>query len=254
MTPSLLQDRLPRVVEIDGETVTVRVRESSRASTARILIGPERPLEIIVPAGTADARVDEMLTARRGWIASKRRRVAEVHNRPAQLGVDRRGVVWLAGDAVVVRRRDGAPARARLAGGQLAVTAPDHQHAAAAIERWYRREAGVRLRDAAARESARLRLSYRSLAVRDQQTRWGSCSAQGNLSFNWRLVLAPVQVLDYVVVHELCHLRVPNHSKSFWQSLEAAMPGWQRHDAWLRAHGGELRGYRVPKGTEDPAI
>jgi len=252
VTPSLLQDRLPRVVEIDGETVTVRVRESSRASTARILIGPERPLEIIVPAGTADPRVDEMLAARRDWIASKRRCVSEVNNRPAQLGLGRPGVVWLTGSAVAVERRDGALTRAHLAGARLIVTAPDDEHAVAAIERWYRREAATRLRDVASREAARLRLSYRSLAVRDQRTRWGSCSARGNLSFNWRLVLAPAEVLDYVVVHELCHLRVPNHSKSFWRALEAALPGWQRHDAWLGANGGEIREYQISTSMENP--
>jgi len=244
MTPALLQDRSPTVIEIDGQRVHVRVRESARASTARILIGADRPLEIIVPAGTDDTRVDEMLAARREWIAAKRSRVAEVYDRPPQLGLNRPGVVWLAGQAFAIDRREGDVAAARLAGGRLVVSARDDAAAAAAIERWYRREVTVQLRMVVGRESARLGLHYRSLAVRDQRTRWGSCSACGNLSFNWRLILTPAEVLNYVVIHELCHLRVANHSKHFWRTLEAALPGWQEPASWLAEHGAEVRDYR----------
>jgi predicted metal-dependent hydrolase len=201
-------------------------------------------LEIIVPAGTDDARVDEMLVARQAWIAAKRKRVAEVRDRPARLGLDRPGVVWLAGQAVAIDWRDGRVAAGRLAGGALVVSAPSEEHGARAIERWYRRQATTQLRVVAGRESARLDLRYRSLAVRDQRTRWGSCSAEANLSFNWRLVLTPPEVLEYVVIHELCHLRVANHTKAFWRLLEAALPGWQGPASWLADHGGELRAYR----------
>lgn len=252
MTPALL-DRAPTVIEIDGAQVQVRVRESTRASTARIIIGADRPLEIIVPAGTDDARVDEMLVARQAWIAAKRKRVAEVRDRPARLGLDRPGVVWLAGQAVAIDWRDRRVAAARLAGGRLVVSAPSEQYGARAIERWYRRQATTQLRVVAVRESARLDLRYRSLAVRDQRTRWGSCSAGANLSFNWRLILTPPEVLEYVVIHELCHLRIANHSKPFWRMLESALPGWQSPASWLAEHGGELRAYRpslvTPKGS-----
>jgi predicted metal-dependent hydrolase len=243
MTPVLL-DRAPTVIEIDGEQVQVKVRESTRASTARILLGADRPLEIIVPAGTDDARVNEMLIARREWIAAKRGRVAELRDRPARLGLDRPGVVWLAGQAVAIDWRDGTIAAARLTGEGLVVSAPSDELGVQAVERWYRRAATTRLRVVAGDEAARLGLRYRSLAVRDQRTRWGSCSAGANLSFNWRLILAPPEVLDYVVIHELCHLRIANHSKPFWRMLESALPGWQSPASWLAEHSGELRAYR----------
>ncbi|HLE99706.1 MAG TPA: M48 family metallopeptidase [Gaiellaceae bacterium] len=75
-------------------------------------------------------------------------------------------------------------------------------------------------------------------------TRWGSCSHRGNLSFSWRLLLAPDEVLEYVVVHELCHIREPSHQKPFWRLLESVRPGWQGRARWLREHGQELRDYR----------
>ena len=81
---------------------------------------------------------------------------------------------------------------------------------------------------------------YHTLAVRDQKTRWGSCSSRGTLSFNYRLIFAPPEVLDYVVVHELCHLTHMNHSKDFWNMVGAVMPDYKKYRKWLREHGHEL--------------
>lgn len=82
--------------------------------------------------------------------------------------------------------------------------------------------------------------NYTSITVRDQKTRWGSCSSRGTLSFNYRLIFAPTPVLDYVVVHELCHLTHMNHSKAFWNMVERIMPDYQIYKNWLREHGHEL--------------
>ena len=78
------------------------------------------------------------------------------------------------------------------------------------------------------------------VSVRSQRTKWGSCSSQGNLNFNCLLLLAPPEVLDYVVVHELCHRLEMNHSPRFWQQVERVLPGYAESRAWLRRHGGEL--------------
>ena len=93
-------------------------------------------------------------------------------------------------------------------------------------------------------EAPALGVAYRRVQIRDQRTRWGSCSPSGTLSFNWRLVLAPFDVLDYIVVHELCHLREPNHSARFWKLVASRRPDWRRHDAWLVRHGPELLAFR----------
>ena len=82
--------------------------------------------------------------------------------------------------------------------------------------------------------------TYNRISIRDQKTRWGSCSTKGTLSFNWRLMLAPPAVLDYVVVHELCHLTHMNHSKDFWCAVEAVCPDYRNARKWLKEHGSEL--------------
>jgi len=93
-------------------------------------------------------------------------------------------------------------------------------------------------------EAAELGVSYERIHIRDQRSRWGSCSTIGTLSFNWRLVLAPFEVLDYVVVHELCHLREHNHSHRFWSLVESRRPGFRSQRDWLYEHGPELLAFR----------
>ena len=112
----------------------------------------------------------------------------------------------------------------------------------------------------AEREAERLGVAYRRIRIGDQRTLWGSCSARGTLSFNWRLILAPLEVVDYVVVHELCHLLVPNHSPSFWSLVERRRPGWREQRAWLREYGPELLAFspaerpgELPRGRQRQA-
>ena len=93
-------------------------------------------------------------------------------------------------------------------------------------------------------EASPLGVEVGRIQVRDQKTRWGSCSTSGTLSFNWRLVLAPYEVLDYVVVHELCHLVEANHSRRFWRLVEKRRPDYRRWSRWLDVHGPELLAFR----------
>ncbi len=110
----------------------------------------------------------------------------------------------------------------------------------AALERWYRRtartEIGARL-DNACRQAG---TTYTTLTIRGQRTRWASCSSSGAMSFNWRLLLAPEPVVDYVVWHEVCHLEVLNHSSRFWALVAARCPGYREQVTWLRRHGATL--------------
>jgi predicted metal-dependent hydrolase len=244
-----LSDRKPRRFDIGDETLIVRVRESARAKTARIIVGPRRPLEVIVPRGISDTEVDDYLEEKRSWVARKVAKAREIAARPPQLGLDRVGAVWLEGREVPIKRQQARRATAGLRDGSL-VVGGDDATAAGAVERWYRREARQRITEVAEREAGRLGLEFKSLGIRDQRTRWGSCSRKGNLSFSWRLLVAPREVLEYVVVHELCHVRVPTHAKPFWRLLETVRPGWQQQARWLREHGQELHDYQPARALE----
>ena len=91
----------------------------------------------------------------------------------------------------------------------------------------------------------RIGVSYNGITIRNQRTRWGSCSSKGNLNFNCLLMLVPPAVLDYVVIHELCHRREMNHSPKFWAEVEKYDPLYRSHKKWLKDHGGSLIG-RLP--------
>jgi hypothetical protein len=201
----------------------VRVRESARARYARVTVVPGRPLDVVVPLGANAGEVDLLLDEKRGWLERKLAE-AQMRARP-RLGLDRPGVLWSAARAIPTELVLGEDADA------------------AAVDRWYRRVARERIGAAIRREAVRLEAEYARVTIRDARTLWGSCSARRNLSFSWRLVVAPERVLDYVVVHELCHLRELNHSRQFWQLLDRQRPEWQSDDEWLREHGDELLGY-----------
>jgi predicted metal-dependent hydrolase len=109
-----------------------------------------------------------------------------------------------------------------------------------------RREARERITLVAQSEAMALGVRYTRITLRDQRSRWGSCSASGALSFNWRLVLAPHDVLDYVVVHEVCHLVELNHGDAFWSIVEKRRPGYRESKEWLDTHGWEILAYRPP--------
>lgn len=118
--------------------------------------------------------------------------------------------------------------------------AEEEREAVKKLEKKFRAAARKRFEERAAYYLPFTGGSYKKICVRDQKTRWGSCSGRGTLSFNWRLILAPNRVLDYVVVHELCHLTHMNHSAEFWRAVERVMPDYKEQRTWLKIHGREL--------------
>jgi len=194
---------------IDRRVVVVRIRQSRRARTMRLTVGPGRSPELVVPARISQKPVNTFIRAKQKWLADK----LAASTYPRELFVERPGTVWLAGQPVPVSYcSTSRPAAALLDGRLLVGGAP--MDAVARIDRWYRAEARRELHTAAAHEADRMGVQYQAISVRDQRTRWGSCSRAGRLSFSWRLVMAPPEVLEYVVLHELCHLREFNHSRS----------------------------------------
>jgi predicted metal-dependent hydrolase len=176
--------------------------------------------------------VDELVEIRRSRQA-RRWSLTVPWGAPARLTVPR----WMAADEIDVVleshrtwiERERARQVPRLNLQARAVSEHDARRAA--------RELVTMLADEAAEA---LGVTYRRIEIRGQRTLWGSCSPRGTLSFNWRLVLAPFEVLDYIVVHELCHLREPNHSPRFWRLVATHRPGWREQRDWLRDHGPEL--------------
>ncbi len=130
---------------------------------------------------------------------------------------------------------------------QLATETPPTLDLPSVTENEGRRLARRWITETAALESQRIGVQYTRIAIRDTRSRWGSCSSRGALSFTWRLALAPRHILDYVVVHELCHLVHMDHSKRFWSLVERVRPDFRAERDWLNDHGWELLAYRPPR-------
>jgi len=109
-----------------------------------------------------------------------------------------------------------------------------------ALEQWYRIEAAKLITAIADRLSSQMGIGYKRIGIRGQKTRWGSCSRKRNLSFNWKLIMAPEPVVEYVIIHELLHLKEMNHSKRFWQLVARYCPGWRENKKWLKQHEADL--------------
>ena len=208
------------------------VRRSARAKRVRVTVHPDRTVEVVLPRRAAERDAANAVAELRPWIE---RRLRKLDHAQEQLRRPENTVPYLGEHLTLVAQ----PGRRRVhrRGGQLLVPATD---AGEALERWYRtqarKEIAPRLDAAVARAGTR----YTRLTIRGQRTRWASCSSTGAMSFNWRLLLAPPEVLDYVVEHEVCHLEVMDHSPHFWRLLESRVPGWRAPAAWLRRYGSTL--------------
>jgi predicted metal-dependent hydrolase len=117
----------------------------------------------------------------------------------------------------------------------------DDAHTHDLLRAWYVDRAREAFEARAAHWAAAMKLTYQKIRIADQRTLWGSCTMEGTLSFNWRVVMAPPETLDYLVIHELAHLRELNHSKRFWAIVSAFCPEWKTHRRWLKDHSRRLK-------------
>jgi predicted metal-dependent hydrolase len=220
------------------------IRRSDRARRARINISAEG-VEVVVPRRMALRQVVPFVEEKRPWIERTLRRIREAEEAAAVRLVDGGSVPYL-GRLLELRIRV-EPGRVRdfvsLTGDVLDVfvgsAGPDAVRDAP--EKWYRRHARLEVAPQLEAACARAGTSYARLSIRGQRTRWASCSSEGAMSFNWRLLLAPPEILDYVVEHEVAHLEVLDHSDRFWRLLGSRVPDYRSHERWLRRNGPALR-------------
>jgi len=109
-----------------------------------------------------------------------------------------------------------------------------------ALVKWYRQRFADIVKERLDEYSVQLKAAPCKVVIKDQKTRWGSCSKKGNINLNWRLIMTPIEIIDYVVVHELCHLKIMNHSKDFWNIVESILPDYYERRKWLKVNENRL--------------
>ena len=219
----------------------VEVVRSMRRTAALHIIGSD--LQVRVPEHLEDGRVAAILRQKRPWIRSK---VAELQrvppHRPREL-VSGESFPYL-GRNYRLKVQEGHQVGVRFSRGYLRATVrPSEQDAQRErriqqyLQNWYRSRARERLSEKAIRYARQIRVTPAGISVRNFKSRWGSCNSRGNVVFNWNIIKAPHAIADYVVIHELCHLIHPNHSKGFWRLVGRHDGAYEEHKQWLKQHG-----------------
>jgi len=224
-------------------SVPYRIRRSDRARHARILVGGEG-VEVVVPRRFPMRQVGPFVEEKRPWIERTLRRMRESEAELPPARLEDGGELPYLGVRLPLRVRvEPRRRRPHVARREDLVAAAVARPAALreAVERWYRRQARLEVEPRLDAAASRAGVRYRSLQIRGQRTRWASCSSSGAMSFNWRLLLAPAAILDYVIEHEVTHLEVHDHSQRFWSLLASRCPDWRDQEGWLRRHGHALR-------------
>lgn len=224
-------------IDLEGQTISYTIRRSLRAKYVRLVIQPASGLLVVIPRRFRADQIPGLIRRKMRWVL---RTLPECQRRnPATARND--SIFYLGRELKVIARRGiSQPEAPSLERDTLTVSVGQEDTLEHALERWYRPQAERLLGKKVEVQSARLGIRYSGVTVRRARTRWGSCSKKGSLNFNWKLVMAPEPVIDYVIIHELCHLRQMDHSAKFWKLVEAACPDYREHRAWLKSHEAEL--------------
>ena len=216
------------------EEVVYQVRRSDRARRVRVTVDAVRGIEVVLPRRAPEREAAAAIRELRPWIE---RRVAELAGARAAVAARGDTVPYLGRTLALV---SDFPSRTRVVRRGDTLLVPEGSERVPALERWYRRAARAEVEPRLQRACAAAGTSYSRLTIRGQRTRWASCSRSGAMSFNWRLLLAPEPVLDYVIWHEVCHLEVMDHSTRFWRLVASRSPGYREQVRWLRVNGATL--------------
>jgi predicted metal-dependent hydrolase len=210
----------------------------SKRKTLALIVETDGTLTVRAPLRMKEADIRGFVEAKRDWIKRKQDKARKVASPPRQY-VDGE-TFWYLGEELPLRIvPKGKPAL--VMDGAFSLTESARSKAETVFTNWYRAQARNVLTERVEFFAQKHGFKIGKIRISSARTRWGSCSSKDTLSFTWRLVMAPPDVIDYVVVHELCHLKEMNHSKAFWARVEAIIPDYKDRRKWLKDNGGKLR-------------
>ncbi len=210
--------------------------ERRKLKWARVEVAPGGAVRIVVPRLMSQRRILDIYRQREGWIDQKRARFAALAN-TAPLLNDDQALLW--GDIYTCSFEPGVK-KAKVDSDNKQIRCPVGLTDNLKFIQWHRQLGSDYLRERHTLIADQQGFAFNRLSIRNQKTRWGSCSSKQNISLNWRLIKAPVWVSDYVITHELVHTRIMNHSHAFWSRVEDHFPRFQEAKSWLSDCGHTL--------------
>lgn len=208
----------------------------SKRKTIALIVQSDGELLVRAPQRATRQQIDALLTKHADWVARKQ---AEVRARPAPKPVHQfveGEIFYFLGVAYPLQLVD-REKPALLLGGVFQLAKSEQDDAKALFEYVYKKEARRIFNERIDFYAQKHGFDVKKVKLSSARTRWGSCSSKGYINLTWRLVMAPLAIIDYVVVHELCHLREPNHSSAFWAQVAAIMPDYKKRRTWLKENG-----------------
>lgn len=207
-------------------------KKHSRSRSITIRLNEHGEVVVTTPRWTPKFFIERTIEKSKEWIEKQRAALEQEKKK-----ISSNGVLYLGEEYQV--RIDDKINEVILRGNEILIHPVEEtkQSLHRALLRWYKAQAEIILHTLAIDTAKEMKISFVSLVVRDQKSRWGSCSATKHLNFSWRLIMAPIEVIRYVVVHELAHIQHMNHSLSFWREVELYDPAYTSHRLWLKKHG-----------------
>ena len=230
---------------IGQQEVPIKVIRTDRRKTATIKI-VEGDVHVIVPQRLSQKRIEELIQQKSNWIRQKLHLQASIQPVRPKEYISGEAFSYL-GKNYRLKLSEGDTEGFKLKGGKFILEVPKSLHGLTRdqyvkdqLTSWYRDHALQRLTAKAERYAPLLGVSPKSIKVKYFKARWGSCSIHGDITFNWRIIMAPHRIVDYVVVHELAHLIHHDHSQQFWKCVGLVIPEFSQRREWLKAAGSQL--------------
>jgi len=224
---------------VQGNGFVAEISRTNRIKSATIKV-EEGAVSVVVPLDLTQSRITKLLKDKNRWIKEK-----IILHRDAQPVSDKQ---YVSGESFSYLGRNyrlkvnkGQYQPVVLSNGRFVVTVPsgsdDHELIRDALTSWYKTHAETKFREKTIRYAKILDVNYSSVGIKTYKSRWGSCSSKGHIKFNWKVIMASNRIVDYVVVHELCHLKFHDHSPKFWKSVERIISDYASCKEWLKKNG-----------------
>ena len=229
----------PAVIEIAGQPITISFKRNARARRIVLRLGRGAgEVSVTLPKRVSRTAALDFVHRSQGWIETR------LSARPAQIAFAPGSSIPYRGVPHAVVADPGRRGLVRADAETCTLTVPgDPAHLSRRLTDWLKAEARRELGAASARYAAAMAVRYRRIVIRDQKSRWGSCSSSGDIAYSWRLILAPPEVLDYVAAHEVAHLQHMDHSARFWRLVLSHCPAARTAKGWLKQHSGDVHRY-----------
>ncbi|MHB8819108.1 MAG: M48 family metallopeptidase [Bellilinea sp.] len=222
-------------VEMSQAPVIDRIIRSRRKTVA-LIVTPEGKLEVRAPLVLGRKQIETIVSEKSGWIKKQQERVHKSNGnalrRPLSNGVN----LWFLGASYPLKLTAKAGTRVAFSNG-FSLPESALPKAAELLTAWYKARAREIISERVRLYADKSGLKVKSIRITSARTRWGSCSRDNALSFTWRLVMAPIEIIDYIVVHELAHIIEKNHSRAFWNQVEKMQPDYKARRKWLKGNG-----------------